>query len=505
MGVPLYYNFGLFRALDKRSEALHTQGGFIDGNFSWEREQFLKAVKQFNLFAFILHDPESHPEFHNYLRSVFEDLDSSTGEKLLFFALVDPSRDWLEEKRLRSFHSAVKRFEYFARLHHTESLPDSDPSSSAYSIAWALGIPPDDLPVILVTDDLKSNNYKFLRTSVSKVRDQLIALGRSALRFRSPVDNSRSVPRRLRNIEKSSVEYSGIEDLEVPPFKINLAETLSDIMSAVLFTEKKNYYIDNPARRQIESVLRNLQAKLHENRREFGDIGGYSEDFEYYAVYLANLISILARNRRIQPPALSIDHRFLEPESRRMLTTALNVMAYLNQPEIFSPGITSDELDYSPSAICFAKCFEREVNLSFIHWVRWYLGVRMPRYFDRFDPDSKALYIPDNMNFRIPRTVDFNAGNNQGWKAPTLGSSQVSLASLSSKEVFRKNFHYLAEMNTRIVLELWREFKDLRNNAAHPGMLRKHELDRMVFILSDMNEIDLFSAMNEMKKRFRGQ
>lgn len=53
-----------------------------------ERNEYtaiLRSLKQFNLFAFVIHDPEKHRDFHNNLSSIFERLDHSTGHSLLFF------------------------------------------------------------------------------------------------------------------------------------------------------------------------------------------------------------------------------------------------------------------------------------------------------------------------------------------------------------------------------------------------------------------------------------
>ena len=56
-------------------------------------------LNKYKLFGFILHDPKTHEEFHNSLKNSFELLDFSTGKDFLFFALTEPSKNWLERNR----------------------------------------------------------------------------------------------------------------------------------------------------------------------------------------------------------------------------------------------------------------------------------------------------------------------------------------------------------------------------------------------------------------------
>ncbi|MCX7770674.1 MAG: hypothetical protein N2202_06275 [Proteobacteria bacterium] len=39
------------------------------------------------------------------------------------------------------------------------------------------------------------------------------------------------------------------------------------------------------------------------------------------------------------------------------------------------------------------KVFERELNLSIVHWIRKELGIRLPGYFNKPQPDVRALCL----------------------------------------------------------------------------------------------------------------
>ena len=502
MGYPLYNNYTLFRAL---SEPVRFEGEVSHRDLEElriERENLLRVLNQFNIFAFILHDPESHPEFDQYLNHVFEELDRDSRGKLLFFALVNPDEEWLERRRHRPFHIAVRRFEYCATELNYEVLPDSDPAASAYAIAWALNIPSDDLPVILITDDLSSPNFLHVSTSVNEIQSQLRELGEFALTFRRRSGDYRTELRRVPGFEnvKSYESSSGLS-----PIKKSLAKTLGDIMSFINFAKRKHAKDEQLTLMHIESVIKELQAELHRSKYATGQLDAENINFDYYAVYLANLLSFLPGKRRRPVYDLGINPNLLEPESRRMLTTAINVREFLDEPKLLMPQMRVSDFDFSPSAICFANFFEREVNLSFVHWVRRYLGVRLPKYFDRFDPDITALYFPEYRDFKEPIPVNFNAGNYYSWRPPSLGQTQISLSSLSQKEAFFMNFHYISLENLRVLLNLWREFKNIRNSAAHPRIIESRDVQRMVNILTEMNELEVFSAMSEMKKKFSGR
>ena len=68
-----------------------------------------------------------------------------------------------------------------------------------------------------------------------------------------------------------------------------------------------------------------------------------------------------------------------------MLKTAYAVLDMLQEYK-------SIGLDYTPAVMCFAKVFEREINLSVVHWVRKQLRINLPAFFDRFQYAFKARY-----------------------------------------------------------------------------------------------------------------
>ena len=118
-----------------------------------------KILDRFKLFGLILHDPISHSEFQSTLRHSFERLDFLTGRDFLFFALTDPPKNWIERNERRDYFGI---WETDKLLSPMNSYKTSDESISTYSIAQALNIDFDDLPVIILT-----NNFQFINKLMS--------------------------------------------------------------------------------------------------------------------------------------------------------------------------------------------------------------------------------------------------------------------------------------------------------------------------------------------------
>lgn len=497
MGYPLYNNYTLFRAL---SEPVRIEGEVSHRDLNeleFERNHLLRVLNQFNVFAFILHDPESHPEFDVFLDNAFCELDTMTGERLLFFALVNPGREWLARREQFPFHRRVRQFEYRAADLRVKPLFTSDPSASAYALSWALGIPPDQLPVMLVTNNLRDRSYLCTSTSVYTLRDQLNYLREVSQR---KVYDNLELSNQLMNIHGFEDLREYHQTLDIPYLDSSLADTLSNVLSFI-YTAGDNHEGGNRlARYRVDKVLNDLQKAMKNKKKELTESETAISDIETIGIQIGYLISILTGGHFHQNNLLGIDRRFLEKDSWRMITTAINVREYLSGLGMHRPGF---EPDFSSAAICLAKFFEREVNLSFVHWIRRYLGVHLPMYFDRYEPNLNAMYVPDNMNYPDPLPVDFNRGNTGYWRPPSLGQSRVCVDSISRKEVFETNFHYTRINVVRDFINQWVEFKKIRNRASHPPALSYEEVRRMEESISVMNRADIFRSMHKMKNNFR--
>ena len=61
---------------------------------SFEMEYALEFLENDSVFAFVLHDPSVHHEFHEFFGKQFSSLHYSTGSHLVFFGLVDSPKNY---------------------------------------------------------------------------------------------------------------------------------------------------------------------------------------------------------------------------------------------------------------------------------------------------------------------------------------------------------------------------------------------------------------------------
>ena len=94
LGISLT-DFSVLKALADGLEKVN--GGYRN---SYEMDFALEALKDYSAFAFIIHDPDIHTEFHSCLDSLFKNLHYQSGKNLAFFGLVDsPQKFCLEGNR----------------------------------------------------------------------------------------------------------------------------------------------------------------------------------------------------------------------------------------------------------------------------------------------------------------------------------------------------------------------------------------------------------------------
>ncbi len=496
---PLIDDYILFKALTWRPDKISDYENEFALNLIQGQNDLMQSLRQFNLFAFVLHDPETHSEFDNYLSNILNDLDRLTGDRLLMFVLVNPDETWMEERMMRSYHKRLEEYKKYFKGVNIQIVGNPAPSATAYSIAWALGISPDDLPVIIFTEDLNRPDFMSLKTSISDLKEQAITLGKLA-----------------KSVDSRAAGYGTIEDEYLKKKSINLsikkqfgnslADSIQRILSIVFSAGESSYQISEIDMKKSVQMIRGLFKEMTTDKPTDRIDESSLAKIDENATQLSNLLSLFVSGKKARygRRTLDLNRQFLEPESLRMLETVLRVLDFMSSPDDYLKGVPLEENDFSPAAICFAKFLEREINLSFVHWIRFFLGVSLPKYFDKYQPDRRAVYIPDNLGFQRTDPVDFNARRMSEWKAPMLGQSKTCLLSLSTREEFITNFYYVRMENMKRFLRELEYFNQIRVRTAHPYEISKADVMRQLEIIDSYSVLDIFSSMYEMKNRFRG-
>ena len=482
MGMPIT-TYNVLNALDK-------------GEPEYEIRAAQKALEPFNLFAFIIHDPEAHPDFDRKLSSTFNWLDYTTGNELLFFSLVDPPEDWLNEGRNqgrdRSYYRELSSWERETQelFNPDNAITSPDKSITAFSLANGLGISPDKLPILVITPDFRSKYFVWVRTCPNHIEEQFEFLGYIAERIEQ-------IPWDPDFLEKIKTRIDLCKGGGIRSLVSNLAQKLANIMSCFVAGNESNWEAAERAQNTIRELRRNLHdVKKEINNSSTGETEVNTEELEEEldSICLQIIFSLsnhnLARSIKTPPSTslnLQIENEFLEKDTQTILRSAELVLGPLLSNEQHGSNF-----DYTPGVMGLAKAFEREVNLSVVHWIRKECGVRLPQYFDLFHPGQQANY--DNVNFN--RTYD-----SKTWYPPTLGKSLAACKTLGYPT--GKPIPPSLYPNWTAFLNWWMVIKKERDKAAHDPLVNKASLQTVCKVLNRLSKNRIFEELYKMKEGFR--
>jgi len=454
-------------------------------------EETKKILDRFKLYGLILHDPKSHSEFHSTLRNSFERLDFLTGRDFLFFALTDPPRHWIERNERRDYFGIWETDKLLSPMNSYET---SDESISTYSIAQALNIDFDDLPVIILTNNFQFNQFRVVKTCSRHLKSQMTEIGY----FSSQKEKYFSLlsdpnfNELIRDIDKCGGSYQISTEQ-------SLAKTLSDFLAFVVSENR-----DSQDRRIAEIQIGNVITKFIENK----DLQRDPTRYEQLNLFLLGCLSNLSRSNRNHE--IIIDER-CESESKIILKTFNKVFPFFEplnselqhfqdeanrETRMRHNRFNNDEgIDYSPLIISLCKIFEIETNLSLVHWFRKTLDIEMPTYFKKHKEDNGEYMItPSPRVINNPRPIDFNKGYMAKWIAPGIGESELVTRTFLQEGDLPSEISDYDEL-----LRNWMIIRRYRNRAAHTESLRKQDFDNVYNTFSNIITSGYLIQFNDLK------
>jgi hypothetical protein len=473
--------------------------------------QLRQALSRFSLFAFVIHDPSRHSIFGQHISEQFDHYDHITGEKFLFLALVEPSQSWLKHGSKRDYYRTLLNC-------RPTIINAEDRFTSALSFATNLGVPVDSLPCLIVTTDLEASDFVWFKTSSLHLKEQLERLSYIAARH----DKSAL----LELIREENLDLCGGSGIESLPE--NISRVLSDVLSFA--ASKEGTPVKYYAAPHSEQVLKKLSLSVQNAKNELGDAdtddhyGRENEELDALCYKVLTLLSLKAgmpvRTDFIplptrldleitnaaqvvdeslfvdeSPSLSSLNTPVLERESVLILKTALKVHDILLNQE--STRADSAAFDFTPCVICFSKVFEKEINLSIGHWVRKELGIMLPDYFNRPQPNVTATILPEGIT--NPREIDFNRSQGGRWKPPGIGESELATRTLSRTK--------LPEQWNRATLNRllagWRIVRVHRNRSAHTDVIDGNSAIEVKESLERLAGIGMFTNLHRLKCLYR--
>lgn len=479
MGMPIS-NYTVLKAL-----------GY--GGAPYEVNTALDALRPFNLFAFIIHDPQAHSDFDRRINHRFDFLDYITGNKLLFFALVDPPLEWLEHAGHRHYYKHLTSRQTQELLNPKHPITSIDKGITAFSLANSLNIPTEMLPCLVITPDFRLEQFLWFRTCPDHVEEQLRKLGYIAERAGK---YSEPAPDRLFEIISQEdidlCQGSGTESLER-----NLAKTLADVLSFIIAGNNRDSWLQRQALEQAQNTIVELHATLTNLKTDFDESN--SEELDRLCLNIVSFLSQLNTQKNLNlDEFIAVDKVFLENDSYQILKTAHRVFNLLTSkhPKEALPAL-EETVDYTPGVICLAKVFEKEINLSIVHWVRKELGITLPPYFNKYQPKVRARFVP---NFPGGRAIDFNMERRGKWLPPGIGQSEIAC-----KETAKAKLpDGWVESSWNQFLTHWRVIREKRNEAAHTELVNEDSVFVVKNALDELSRNQIFEKLYQMKTEYRG-
>src|SRR5690606_32355093 len=451
-----------------------------------------KILSNYKLIGLVLHDQEVHQEFHKTMEESFERLDYLTGKDFLFFTLTEAPQRWINRNENRDFFGIWEPEKLFSPFNRYQT---EDESVAIYSLLNSLGLEMDDLPVIILTNNLGSNQFMAIKTCAVHLNSQLTEIGffctqkDSHFYFENDVDFQRL-------IMKIDVCGGNIPINHDQP----LAHTLSDFLAFYIPNNGRTndtHIAQNNINQTISRFLSTKNSEHDPNRFEQPSLFLLGSLYNLYMSQwndISESIDFKFQLEDKQKKYLQIDNR-CERECRLIFMTYETVYNHFNSIRRDS----GQKFDYSILVIPLGKIFEIETNLSVTQWIRNYLNIEMPKYFNRRKEDFHDYsLLPTLDEIPNPRAIDFNRGRGKKWIPPGLGESELAFKSL-----FRSGRSPDHIRNGVELIHNWEIIRQYRNRASHTDTLIEQDFDKVYQAFRNIVDQNHLSELNDLKESLK--
>ncbi|MGG3471349.1 hypothetical protein ABES02_28245 [Neobacillus pocheonensis] len=508
MGMPVS-SYSYFHAISQIYYKKHNPDLFDRLSPAYQNEMYAlkrltnKIFEPYNLFAFIIHDPAKHWDFAETLKEQFNSLHYQTGERLLFFALTQPPKQWKDETVQPKYYQHLQQV--FKEENRLAAYPDQSGSHlfkdsfNVQAIAKTLNIPYDQLPAIVITTHPSIWSFKWYRTCAKHIRSQLRQLG-SAANHLSEFKNQCAGPIEFQEKMFEIVKEDYDDDLNLCEGKGNelltesLATALSELLSFLINQEDNYSKFNEMAESQIDIAMARVIEAIQLTKGKYAGEGGnqgYLETLDRLSEKVGTFLTLLQPSRRNRE-----DKRIpgFELDSNQLINIGNHVGDFLKSYQNKYP-----DLDYTPAVICLAKAFEMEINKSIVHWIRRRNHIRLPDYYFKVQPDANGLVIP---NMKIGEPIDFNKSRQNGaWQPPAMGQSYL----VASKNIEKPDWTPFWEPAERkLLLREWDKIARVRNHAAHSEKVSSENMNDLLDSMKTLESNKIFKKMADLRESFRG-
>ena len=459
------------------------------------------AVEPFSLFCFIIDSPDKDKRLSDYVGREFIHLHHLTGEDLLFFIPIDEPFGW---KRLMKESAGSSVLSLYRKI--PDSIQSSNPERAQRIFAQTLGVRKQDLPALVLSSNLCEKEYFVLCTSKETISAQLSVLGVLA----------RSIAKDEKKLcleELSKPEIDSCSGLYSNDLFQNMAGLLYESIALGISSKDGNSCQFPQESIEVDTACSSLKDRCRELVNQITEIQPVravgSEELANPHIFqtletLARLLAELDREDRGaqgKSPVVHQPNPQWDLESTEWWTMGNKVYQFLDQSTRSYRDLGIPEeiklVDKAPSIVCWSKALENELNLSAGQWIRKRLGVEIPKYFNRFQPDKEAIFQPSEKY-----SLDFNRRHHDckshdglrmlelgplagaiNWSAKQEGDFRLPL-SFEPPDCFSKNIE---------------QIRNIRNRACHPSSMRPEDGQDFQDAYAGLLESGVFSELCALK------
>lgn len=490
MGIPIS-NYTIFKALTDKKIG------------SWEYEVACDCFKDFNILAFIIYDPIKHKELFTKLTNSFNVLDKKTGEKLLFFAVCNPPENWNEKIGNRSYFNVYNMSNGFK---HNISNSNLSNQEAAYAIARELNIEPSNLPCIVVSNSFENKDFCWFKTCSEHIELQLINLGYIAEEY-PQLKNTWQNYKKIMTDDQHNVDLcNGFGNIHL---QNSIAKSLVDVLAFLDFVCGVNEEVRELAEKQISKTISRLLSEINTSKKDLQESNEDYYKFEELNIKLASLICTLNRESTVISSYIKRNESNMDIGSFSNIERGIKLLNILDSSIEIRRILGYEEekvglIDYTPSIICITKAFETEIGLSLGHTVRKKLGIKLPKYYNKYDQNlgrgSHSSILPHKslVNSR-PNPIDFNNRRGNDWMPPGMGQMLLAVQTLEMEKQ-SDIMNTLTTMNEpNEFLKTWKLIINQRNACAHTEYMTSNQAIMVKEYIEKLAKTNVFEVLNGTK------
>lgn len=428
------------------------------------RERFL----DFPIQATVLYSP-AQKDFAEAFKDLFFNLHKLTGEYVVFFAVLDPPQEWIEDIRLSDNYEWWKDFQ-----------PDTDLSYDdrilTMELARRFGLEWEQLPALIVSNDLWQSEYITTSTSANEIESQFRALTQLV---KSEYQTQRPPIERIR---EALDDIRKVSTLQTYPAASNLFHFYN---AAELYKVQPRRF-DTIAQQAYRSAIGNLSRF---RRRDPINVWTLREEFAWSSALSTSMgmMIVPAYVSREKSRITSQEFQFpdiehLEEDSQIMIKTAFYISKFQKSRHFD---------DFTPSAQGVWKAIELEANYSVIQAARKARGIDVSKYYGLYQSDFKGdsrvrASFPDGRN----STTDINRVDRdipKYHKKLMFMEAQTVVQHMSNN--MNENFDNImqtcfGDTIPKQWFDDWSTIHHMRNPSSHTVPLSEYDLQALTSIIN---------------------